>query len=121
MCKVIVMDRCLDSCQLFSTLNKHQLTDLGILYLTYKYLNIKTRFFPGKLFATDGVFYLATELAEALERISCRIHSAEEQITFNYINDLDAGYNRSLDSVLSEINYFTIRSEEDSTEEHLMN
>ena len=31
MCKVIVMDRGLDSCQLFTTLNKHHLTDLGLL------------------------------------------------------------------------------------------
>ena len=37
------------------------------------------------------------------------------------MNDLDAGYNRYLDSVLSEINYCTITSEKDSPEEHLMN
>ena len=72
MCKVIVMDRGLDSYQLFTTLNKHCLTVLGFLYLTDKYLGIKTRFLPGKLFATDGVFYLATEPAEALERVSCK-------------------------------------------------
>ena len=99
-CKVIVMDRGLDSCQLFTTLNNHHLTDLGFLYLTDKDLNIKTEFFPGKMFATDGVFYLATEPAEALERISCRSCSGEEQMTFNYMNDLDTGYNRYLDSVL---------------------
>ena len=107
-------------CQLFTTLNKHHLTNLELLYLTDKYLHIKTRFIPGKLFATDGVFYLATETAEALERIFCS-HSGEEQTTFNYMNDLDAGYNRYLDSILSEINYCTITSEEDSPEEHLMN
>ena len=67
------------------------------------------------------MFYLATEPAEALERISCRSCSGEEQITFNYMNDLDAGYNRYLDSVLSEINYCAITSEKDSPEEHLMN
>ena len=69
----------------------------------------------------DGVFYLATELAEALERVSCRSHSSEEQITFNYMNHLDTGFNRYLDSLLSETNYCTITSEEDSPEEHLMN
>ena len=37
------------------------------------------------------------------------------------MNDLDTGYNRFFDSILSEINYFTITSEEDSPEEHLMN
>ena len=114
-CKVIVMDRGLDSGQLFTTFNKHHLTDIGLLYLTDKYLDIKTRFFPGKLFATDGVFYLATEPAEALERVSCRSCSSEEQITFNYMNDLDTSYNTYMDSVLSEINYCTITSEEDST------
>ena len=67
MCKVILMDRGLDSCQLFTTLNKHHFTDLGLLYLTDKYLNIKTRFCTGKLFATDGVLYLATEPAEVLK------------------------------------------------------
>ena len=85
-CKVIVMDRALDSCQLFTTLNKYHLTDLG---LTDTYLDIKTRYFPGKLFATNGVFYLATEPAEELERVSCRSCSGEEQITFNYMNDLE--------------------------------
>ena len=91
MCKVIVMDRGLDSCQLFTTLNKHHLTDLELLYVADKYLNIKTRFFPGILFATDGVLNLATEPAETLEKISCRSCSGEEQKTFNYMNDLDAG------------------------------
>ena len=43
-CKVTVTDRGLDSCQLFTTLNKYHLTDLGLLYLTDKYLDIKTRF-----------------------------------------------------------------------------
>ena len=117
---VIVMDIDLDSHQLFTTLNKHHLTDLGLLYLTDNYLDIKTRFFPGKLFATDGVFYLVTEPAEALERVSCRSHSGEVQITFNSMNDLDTGYNGYMDSMLSEINYCTITSEEDSPEEHLM-
>ena len=120
-CKVIVMDRGLDSYQLFTTMNKHHLTDLGILYLTCMYLDIKTRFFPGKLFAIDGVIYLATEPVEVLERVSCTSCSGEKQITFNYMNDLDTGYNRYLDSVLSEIDYCTITSEEDSPEEHLMN
>ena len=92
----------------------------GLLYLTDKYLDIKIRFFPGKQFTTDGVFYLATEPAEALGRVSCRSCSGEEQITSSYMNDLDTGYNRYLDSVLSEINYCTITSEEDSPEEHLM-
>ena len=119
--KVIVMDRGLDSCQFLTTLNKHHLTDLALLDLTDKYLDIKTRFFPGKLFVSDGVFYLATEPAEALEKVSCRSHSGEEQITLNYMNDLDTGYNRYLDSVLSEINYCTITSEEGSPGENLMN
>ena len=67
---------------------------------------------------TDGVSYLATE---ALERFSCKSLPGEEQITFNYMNDLDAGYSRYLDSVLLEIDCCTITSEEDSPEEHLMN
>ena len=121
MYKGIVMDRGLDSCQLFTTFNNHYFTDLGLVHLPDKYLDIKTRFFPGKMFATDGVFYLATKPAEALERVSCRSHSGEEQITLNYMNDLDTGYNRYLDSVLSEINYCTIKSEEDFPEEHLIN
>ena len=93
-CKDIVMERGLDSCQLLTTLNKHHLTDLGLLYLSDKYLNIKTTIFHGKLFATDGVFYLATEPAEALERISCRSCSGESNITFNYMNDVDADKRR---------------------------
>ena len=116
--KVIVMDRGLD---LSTFHHQHHLTDLGLLYLTDKYLDIKTRLFPGKLFATGGDFYLATEPAKALQRVSCRSHSGEEQINFNYMNDLHTGYNRYLHSLLSEINYCTITSKEDSPEEHLMN
>ena len=56
---------------------------------------------------------------DALERVSCRSCSGEEQTTFHYMNDLDTGYNRYLDSVLSEINYCTITSEDDSPEENL--
>ena len=100
MCRVTVMDRGLDSCHLFTTLNKYHFTDMGLIYLTDKYLNIKTIFFPGTLFATDGVFYLNTEPAEALERVFCRSCSGEEQITFNYMNHLDTNYNRYLDSIL---------------------
>ena len=37
------------------------------------------------------------------------------------MNDFDTGYNRCLDSVLSEINYCTVTSEEDSPEKCLMN
>ena len=59
-------------------------------------MDIKTRFFPGKLFATDGVFYLVTEPAEALERVSYRSHSGQEQITFNYMNNLDTSCNKIL-------------------------
>ena len=67
------------------------------------------------------MIYLGTEPAEALERIYCRSHSGEEQITFNYMNDIDTGYNRYMDSVHSEINCCTITSEQDSPKEHLMN
>ena len=48
MCKVIVIDRGLDSCQLFTTLNKHHFTDLGLLYLTDKYLDHQDKIHPWK-------------------------------------------------------------------------
>ena len=70
--KVILMDRGLDSYHLFTTLNKHQYTNLGLWCLTDKYQHIKSKFFPEKLYASDGVFFLSVIPWEALSRISCR-------------------------------------------------
>ena len=70
--KVILMDRGLDSCHLFTTLNKHQYTNLGLWCLTDKYQDIKSKFFLGKLYASDGVLYLSVSPLEPLSRISYR-------------------------------------------------
>ena len=53
--KVIVMDCGLDACQIFTTMNKDQYTKFGFLHLTEKYLQLKFKFSPGKLYATNGV------------------------------------------------------------------
>ena len=63
--KVILMDRGLDTCHLFTTLNKHQYTNFGLWCLTDK-------FFLAKLYASDGVFYLSASPLESLSRISYR-------------------------------------------------
>ena len=70
--KVILMDGGLDSCHLFTTLNKHQYTNLGLWCLTDKYQDIKSKFFLGKLCASDGVFYLSASPLESLSRTSYR-------------------------------------------------
>ena len=69
-CKVIVMDPGLDACQKFTTLNKDQYTKFGILYLREKYLWFKSKFFPGKLHATNWVFYLSIDPSGAMKKYS---------------------------------------------------
>ena len=118
--KVILMDRGLDSCHLFTTLNKHQYTNLGLWCLTDKYQDIKSKFFPGKLYASDGVFYLSVSPLESLSRISYRRHPGEEQILLPYLKDLDTEYSRYVNSVLSEIPCCTMTTEEDSIEKQLL-
>ena len=54
-CKVIIMNHGLDACQIFATVNKENHIKFGCLYLTEKYLRCKSKFFPGKLYATNGV------------------------------------------------------------------
>ena len=66
------MNRGLDSCHLFTTLNKHQYTNLGHWCLPDKYQDIKSKFFLGKLYASDGVLFLSVRPLESLSRISYR-------------------------------------------------
>ena len=56
-CKVIHMEHGLDACQIFTTLNKDWYTKFGFLYWTEKYVQLKSKLFPCKLYATNGVFY----------------------------------------------------------------
>ena len=118
--EVILMDRGLDSCHLFTTLTKHQYTNLGLWCLTDKHQDIKSKFILGKLYASDGVFYLSASPLESVSRISYRWHPGEEQILLPYLKDLDTEYSRYVNSVLSEIPCCTMTTEEDSTEKQLL-
>ena len=82
--KVILMDRGLDSCHLFTTTNKKRYINFRFLYLTEKYLQLKSNFFPGILFATDGVFYLDICQSDAMKRITTCNRLGEDQITHDY-------------------------------------
>ena len=83
--KVIVMNCGLDACQIFTTVNKDQYTKFGFLYLTEKYLWLKSKFFPGKHYATNGVFYLSIGPLEAIEHVSFCNCSGEDQISGDYL------------------------------------
>ena len=87
--KVIVIDCGLNACQIFTTVNKHQYIKFGFLYLTKKYLQLKSEFFPGKLYATSGVFYLNFDHSEVKKHIAFHNHSGEAQISFDYLILLD--------------------------------
>ena len=46
-----------------------------------KYLQLKSEFFPGKLCATNGVFYLSIDPSEAMKYVAFCNHSGEDQIS----------------------------------------
>ena len=118
--KVILMDRGLDSCHLLTNLNKHQYTNLELWCLTGKYQDIKSKFFPGKLYVSDGVFFLSVSPLESQRRISYGQCPGDEQILLPYLKDLDTEYSRYVNSVLSETPCCTVTTEEDSIEKQLL-
>ena len=84
------MDRGLDCCHILTTLNKERYTNFYFLYLTEKKcLQLKLRFLPGRLFATNGVFHLDTGPLEAMRHEGNHNRSNEDQITLNYLKLLD--------------------------------
>ena len=106
-CKVIFLDYGPDACQIFTTVNKDQYIKFGFLYLTEKYLKLKSKFFPGKLYATNGVFYLSIDSSEAMKCVAFHNHSGEDLISCDYLIFLDKRYNKYLNSLCSEVNYCT--------------
>ena len=104
----LFMDYGLDTCQIFTTVNKDQYTNFGFLgYLTEKYLRLVSKFFPGKFYATNGVFYLKVDLLEAMKCVAFCNHSGEDEISCDYLIQLDQRYNKYLHNVCSEVNYCT--------------
>ena len=72
------MDHDLDAFQIFNTLNKDQYTNLGFLCLTDRYLRLKSKFPPGKLYATDVVFYLDIDSSEIIKCVAYHEHSGKD-------------------------------------------
>ena len=60
----------LGACQIFTIVNKDQYTKYEFLYLTEKYFWLKSKFFPGKLHATNGVFYLSIYFSDAMKCVA---------------------------------------------------
>ena len=120
-CKVIVMHHGLDASQIFTTVNKDQYRKFGFLYLTEKYIQHKSKFFPGKLYATNGVFYLSIDLSETMKCVAFHYYSGEDQISPDYLMLLDQRYNKSLNGVCSEDNYCTSVTDENEDVDTLEN
>ena len=107
-CKVILMDGGLDSCHLFTTINKKRYTNFGFLYLTEKYLQLKSKFFPGRLYATDGVFCLGIDPSKAMKCITTRNRLGEDQITQDYLELLNWEYSKYVDAANTEVPCCTV-------------
>ena len=106
--KVILMDRGQDSCHLFTTTNKKRYTNFGFLYLTEKYLQLKCNFFPGRLFATDGVFYLSIYPSDAMKCITTHNRLEEDQNAHDYLELLNWEYSKYVDVVNTEVPCYTV-------------
>ena len=83
-CKVIVMDHSLDAFQIFTNVNKDQYTKFVILYLIEKYLWWNSKFYLGKIYATNGVFYLCIDPSEAMKCVAFWNCSDKDQIICDY-------------------------------------
>ena len=101
--KLIVMDRGFDSCHLFSCLNHTKFSTFGFQYLTQRYKEMNAKFFPGRMFSTDAIFYLDTGVMEAKERIKHRNREGEDKIPVKYLEDLDSHYRLYLDFAQIEV------------------
>ena len=101
-------------------MNKDQCTKLGFLYLTERYLRLKSKFFPGKLYATNGVFYLSIDPSEVMKFVAFCNHLGEDQISCEYLTLLEQMYNKYLNSVCSEANYDTSVAGEMKKKTHLL-
>ena len=99
-CKVILMDSELDACHIFTTLKKERYTNF-CFHIYQKYLQLKSRFFPGRLFATNWIFYLDTGPSEAMRCVRNCNRSSEDQITLNYLKSLDLQYSKYVTNLLS--------------------
>ena len=64
-----MMDHGLDACLIFTTLNKEQYTKFEFLYVP-KSTSLQSKFFPGKLYATDGLFYLGIDPSGAIKCVA---------------------------------------------------
>ena len=85
LCKIIFMDCGLDAYQVFTTVNNDQYMKFRFLYLTDKYLSLKSKFFPVKLYATNVVFYLSIDPSEAMKSVAFHNCSGEDQISHDYL------------------------------------
>ena len=70
-------------------------------------------FFPGRMFATNRVFYLDTGPSEAMRHVRNHSRSSKDQVTLNYLKLLGLQYFKHVTNVLSEVPYFTIGSKEE--------
>ena len=82
------MGRHSDTCHIITKLNKEKYSKYGFLYLTIKYLQI-SQIFPGKLYATDAVFYLDKKPCEAVMCVNLCNRKSEHKITENNLKLLD--------------------------------
>ena len=109
------MDPGFETCQIFTTVNKKQYMKFGILYLKEKYLWLKSKFFPGKLYTTNGVFYLSIDPSEVTKCLAFCKHSGEDQTSHDYIILLNHRYNKYLNHECSAVNDCTSVTAENDT------
>ena len=100
-CKVIVMDPGLDACQILTTMNKEHYTKFGFLYQTEMYPSFKLKFFPGKLYARNGVLYLGIDPLDSIKHVPFHNHVGEDQLSHDYLKSLDHMYKKYLNGVFS--------------------
>ena len=93
---IVVLDRGLEACSIFTKANEESLTRFENAYLEQKFKTIKNRFFPEKDMCTDGVYFLQVSPAQSNLRLAMRNRPEEQKVTVDYLTKVDKCYNQYL-------------------------
>ena len=95
--QTIILDRSLDSCNVFTNTNIDLFSSFGHFYLTDKYLKIRRKYFGNSPISANAVFYLDVPPEVAMYRVKKRNREGEESIPIKYIQKLQSEYEEYLE------------------------
>ena len=76
--QTIVLDRSLDSCNVFTNTNVYFFTSFGYFYLNDKYMKIRKKYFGNRPISANAIFYINISPETAISRIKQRARTGGE-------------------------------------------